>query len=115
MAMGISLGNADEQGRPGRNIDWMPLLIVIGAVYLISVTIGYGTLSYDGFYIDYNLEFQINLILVFLASTILIATIALVVYSRVDLAKKMLIVGMVILILILAIRTEVYLRGSHLI
>jgi hypothetical protein len=110
--MEISLGKSEVQA-PGRNIDWMPLLIVIGAVYLISSAIVYGSVSYGSYYGgDYELEFQINLVLGFVASTIFIVAIASVVYSRIEQAKKLLIVGMLIVILNFAVRTEVYLRAT---
>jgi hypothetical protein len=105
MALGTS---ADEQ-HSGWDVDWMPLLIVIGAVFLFSAGtyyVGYGWGS------DYEIEYKINLVLGFLADTVFIVTIALVVYSKVNQAKKWLIVGFFIVILLLAIRTEVYLRGT---
>lgn len=110
--MQIPLDKPEEHGF-GRGIDWMPLLIVIGAVYLLSSAIVYGTLSIGGYYGgDYELEFQINLILGFVASTLFIVAIGSVVYSRIELAKKLLVVGMLIVVIIFAIRTEVYLRAT---
>ena len=113
MAMGLSLGMSEDQ-RPERNIDWIPLLIVIGAVYLITSAIAYGMVSYGGYYGsgDYRIEFQINIVLGFLASTSFIIAIASVIYSRIEQAKKLLVVGMLLVIVMFAIRTEVYLRST---
>lgn len=92
-----------------KEIEWTPLLIVIGAAYLISLSM-YGTLSLYGS--EFDLEADLILVLSFLGSTALIATIALVIYRKEDLAKKSLIIGMVLLICMLALRASVYLRVS---
>jgi cell division protein FtsW (lipid II flippase) len=97
---------------PQKAIDWTPLLIVMGAVYLISSSIVLSTMTNTGYWAyDFKLEFQINTVLFFVAGTILITAIALVIYSRIDLAKTMLVWGMICVVLMLAIRTEVYLRA----
>lgn len=94
-------------------IDWTPLLIVIGAVYLISSSIVLSTMTNTGYWVhEFELEFQINTVLFFVAGTILITSIALVIYSRIDLAKTMLVWGMVCVVLMLAIKTEFYLRAT---
>jgi hypothetical protein len=103
----IPEGSAVGQ-HPGRDFDWMPLLIVIGAVFLFSAGTYYVGLGWGS---DYEIDYKINLILGFLADTVFVVTIALVVYSRVDQAKKLLVVGILIVVLLLAIRTEVYLRA----
>lgn len=112
MATEVLPGNTYEQ-RQERNIDWIPLLIVIGAVYLISTALVYGMTGYGGYYPeDYKLELQIGIVLSFAASTLLIIAVAAVLYSRIEQAKKMLVVGMLVVIVMLAIRTEAYLRGT---
>jgi len=108
MSLGISSGSAEEQNR-SREVNWMPLLIVIGAAYLISMSLYTVTLGLYGN--DYKLESQLSLILSFIGSTALIATIASVIYSREDMAKKLLLLGMLLLIIQIALRTSVYLRA----
>ena len=109
MATGDSLGIVEEQ-HPKREVNWMPLLIVIVAAYLISVSLwAFPATSWN---YGYKLEFQLGIVLSFLAGAVLVATIALVIFSREGLAKKSLIVGMIILICLLAIKTEVYLRAT---
>jgi cell division protein FtsW (lipid II flippase) len=108
MTTGVSLGRTDDN-RPGRTTDWIPLLIVLGAVYMLTASMVYGFSMWGSD--DYRLESQISVVLQFVAATIFIVTIALVVYSREHEAKKWLIVGMTIVVLLLAIRTELYLRA----
>ena len=109
MTMHIPLGNTGEQ-HLGRGIDWTALLIVIAAIPLVSLSIAYGTSNFFGSS-GYEVESKTSLVLSFVAATIFLATIALVVYSREYEAKKWLIIGMIVLIFIIAIRTEVYLRA----
>jgi ABC-type transport system involved in multi-copper enzyme maturation permease subunit len=108
--MDVPFGSTGEQ-QPGRSIDWMPLMIVIGAVYLITTALVYASAGYYGGTDDYRIEYSIMLILSFLAATVFIATIACVVFRRVDQAKRLLITGMLIVIVILVTRTEVGLRS----
>ena len=110
--MGIGADNliGTNEERPGRVINWMPLLMVIGAVSLASLSITFQLPApYYGSG-DYGLDIKIMLILGFLSFTAFSVTIALVVYSQEDLAKKCLVVGIVMIILLIAIRTEVHLR-----
>ena len=89
-----------------KEIEWTPLLIVIGAAYLISMSV----YLLSGQSNTYELEFDLSVILSFLISTSFIVTIALVICQKEDLAKKSLIAGMVFLICGLALRTWVLLR-----
>ena len=102
--------NEFTQSASKKEIEWTPLLIVIGAAYLISLSMYGGVLGVsrsDSF----GLEGDLCIILSFLASTALIVTIALVIYQKEDLGKKSLIIGMVFIICMLALRTSVYLRA----
>jgi hypothetical protein len=108
--MKVPFGSTGEQV-PGRGIDWVPLVIVIGAVYLISTSLVYASVGYYGGNDDFRIEYTIMLILSFLAATGFIATVACVVLRRVDQAKRLLIIGMLLVIILLAIRTEIGLRG----
>lgn len=111
MGIGADYIASTSEERPGRIINWMPLLIVIGAVSLASLSITLQLVSPYGGGSDYGLDFKIALILGFLSFTAFTVTIALVVYSREDQAKRCLVLGIVLIILLIAIRTEVYLRA----
>ena len=101
-------GNEFPQPASKSEIEWTPLLIVIGAAYLISLSLGtIVTWRTDSF----ELETDLSFVLSFLASTALIATIAFVIYKREDWGKMSLIIGMVLIICMLALRTSVYLRA----
>ena len=91
-----------------KEIEWTPLMIVIGAAYLISLSM-YGVDSLWGGD-SFGLESDLSIILSFLASTAFIVTIASVIYEREDLGKKSLIIGMILIICMLALRASVYLR-----
>jgi cell division protein FtsW (lipid II flippase) len=110
LAMDVPFGRTGEQ-QPWRSIDWVPLIIVIGAVYLISSALVYSSVGYYGGSGDFRIEYTIMLILSFLAATVFIATIASVASRRVDQAKRLLITGMLLVIVILATRTAVGLRA----
>ena len=102
-----NLDNAPLRQSPWRDINWIPLMIVIASMYLVSVA-SYGTVSlYYG--VASSLAEKAYVVLSFLAGTIFILTIALVVYRRVDLGKISLIIGMAFLILMFAIRASVFL------
>jgi len=102
--------NASLRRSPWSDINWIPLMIVIASMYLVSVA-SYGTLSlYYG--VASSLADKAYIVLSFLASAIFIVTIVLVVYRRVDLGKIFLVIGMAFLILMLAIRASVYLGYS---
>jgi len=89
-----------------RDINWTPLLIVISSAYLISLA----TYAVVG-YAHSDLELDLAVVLSFLASAALMATIALVIFGREDVAKRWLIVGMVLLLCMLALRVWIYLRA----
>jgi len=98
--------NAPFRRSPWRDINWIPLMIVIASVYLISVA-QYGVLGYGG---AYSLEEKAYIVLGFLASTFFVVTIAFVLYRREDLGKVFLIIGMALIILMLAIKAWIYIR-----
>ena len=105
----VALENEQEhtpRSSAKKEIEWTPLLIVIGAAYLTSMSMYLLSVPSSIF----ELEFDLSIILSFLVSTSLIVTIALVIYRKEDLAKKSLIIGMGLLICGLALRTSVYLR-----
>ena len=93
---------------PKGMIEWTPLLIVLGAAYLLALSLGGVVTVWSGD--SFKLERDLSIILSFMASAALMATIALVIYEREDLGKKSLIIGMVFIICMLALRTSVYLR-----
>jgi hypothetical protein len=112
MAMGGDYLTSTKEERPGRVINWMPLLIVIAAVSLASLSVTLQLLSYyGGAGSEFELDFKIMLILGFLSFTASAVTVALVVYSQESLAKIFLVVGIVLTILLIAMRTEVYFRA----
>ena len=101
--------SSTSESTPKKVIEWTPLLIVIGAAYLISLSLS-GVITVWGSD-SFELEGDLSIILGFLASTALIVTMALVIYQKEDLGKKSLIIGMVFIICMLALRTSVYLRA----
>jgi hypothetical protein len=112
MAMGFPIDISERQDSRG-NIDWMPLLIVIGSLFLISSAAVYGVVSYGGYYDNsFTLETQASIALSFVAVTLFITSIASVIYQQIPQAKKLLLVGMIVVIVMFAIRTEVYLRST---
>ncbi len=112
MAIGADYPAGANEERPGRAINWTPLLIVIGAVSLASLSITLQLLSYYGGGGDYDLDFKIMLIIGFLSFAAFALALAFVVYSKEDLAKISLVVGIALIILLAAMRTEVYLRAA---
>jgi hypothetical protein len=112
MAMGGDYLAGTNEERPGRVINWMPLVIVIAAVSLASLSVTLQVLSYYGGGAgDIELRFKIMLILGFLSFTASAVTVALVVYSQESLARIFLVVGIVLTILLFAMRTELYFRA----
>ena len=90
-----------------RDINWTPLLMVISSAYLISLAT-YSVIMYSG---SFELESKLGFVFSFLASTAFLATIALVIFRREDMGKKSLVVGMLLLLCMIALRTSVYLRA----
>ena len=111
MAIGADYLTSTNEERSGRAINWMPILIVIAAVSLASLSISSLFISYYGGGGDYELDWKIGVILSFLSFTAFMVTIILVVYSREDPARMCLVVGIVFMIFLVAIRTEVHLRA----
>lgn len=107
-------GNELPQPASRREIEWTPLITVIGAVFLISLA-AYGEISVWSPYSpdSFGLERDLSVILGFLASTALIATIALVVYQKESQGKKFLIIGMALIVCMLALKASVYLRSTY--
>ena len=91
-----------------KGIEWTPLLIVIGAAYLVSLSVSgiIGIWSNDSFELERDLSFVLS----FLASASLIVAIAFTIYKKEDLGKKSLVIGAVLIICMLALRASVYLR-----
>ncbi|HIH00955.1 TPA: hypothetical protein HA259_02565 [Thermoplasmata archaeon] len=100
-------GNEFPQPASKSEIEWTPLLIVIGAAYLISLSL-YGAINVPRD--TFELESDLSVILGFLIITALIVTIASVIYKKEDLGKMSLIIGMVLIICMFALRASVYLR-----
>jgi hypothetical protein len=82
--------------------------MVISSAYLISLAT-YAVISPFGGG-SFELEAKLGYVLSFLASTAFLATIALVIFRREDMGKKLLVVGMVLLLCMIALRASVYLR-----
>ena len=107
-------GNEFPQPESKSEIEWTPLLIVIGAAFLISLA-AYGEISIWSPYSpdSFELERNLSVVLGFLASTVLIAAIALVICQKEDQGKKSLITGMVLIVCMLALKASVYLRSAY--
>jgi len=99
--------NAQLRNSARRDINWIPLLIVIASAYLIGVA-QYGVFGYGG---ASSLEEKAFIVLGFLASAFFVVTIAFVVFRREDLGKVFLVIGMAFLILMLAIKVWIYIRA----
>lgn len=100
--------NAQLRNSARRDINWIPLIMVIASAYLISVA-QYGIIGYGG---AFSLEEKALLVLSFLASAFFVVTVASVVYRREDLGKVFLVIGMAFLILALATKVWIYI-GSY--
>ena len=107
-------GNGFPQPESKSEIEGTPLLIVISAALLISLA-AYGEISFWSPYSPYSFELERNLSVIvgFLASTALIAAMALVIYQKESQGKKSLIIGMVLVICMLALKASVYLRSTY--
>ena len=112
MEMGSNYPSGMEETRPARAIDWMPLLIVIAAVSLATLSSTALLVSYYPYAGgDYSLDIEIGYVVTFLSFTAFAVTIALVVFSQLKAAKILLVVGIALMVVLLAIRTEIFLRA----